>query len=133
MIPVSSCAGGGSATPAAYPGRHAGRLRSVTSVDWPSNPALGSPRVRRWFAAAGVLVGMLACSAAAQAEIPAALKSSCQVRTAAPGYTFERCDDGNTTTFGRTPNVGGVRGIRVPAKYDGFEGLPPKAADATSV
>jgi len=76
---------------------------------------------------------MLACAAAAQAEIPAALKSSCVVRTAAPGYTFEYCNDGNTTTFGRTPNVGGVRGVRVPAKYDGFEGLPPKAADATSV
>ena len=43
------------------------------------------------------------------------------------------CDDGNTPTFGRTPNVGGVRGVRVPAKYDGFEGLPAKAADATRV
>jgi len=76
---------------------------------------------------------MLACTGTAQAEIPATLKSSCQVRTAAPGYTFEFCNDGNTPTFGRTPNVGGVRGVRVPARYDGYQGLPAKAADATSV
>jgi dienelactone hydrolase len=76
---------------------------------------------------------MLAGATTAQAEIPAALKSSCQVRTAAPGYTFEFCSDGNTPTYGRTPNVGGVRGVRVPAKYDGFDHLPAMAADATSV
>jgi dienelactone hydrolase len=76
---------------------------------------------------------MLACAAPASAEIPAGLKTSCTLRTAHPGYTFEHCNDGNTPTFGRTPNTGGVRGVRVPAKYDGFEALPSKAADATSV
>ena len=73
---------------------------------------------------------MLACAAAAQAEIPASLKADCQTRTPQPGYTFEFCTDGYTATFGRTPNIGGVRGVRVPAKYDGYEGLPAKAADA---
>ncbi len=76
---------------------------------------------------------MLAWGAAAHAQIPAALKTACQPRTAQAGYTYEHCTDGNAPTFGRTPNVGGVRGVRVPAKYDGFEGLPAKAADATSV
>ena len=35
--------------------------------------------------------------------------------------------------FGRTANVGGIAGVRVPAKYDGFDGLPAKASDATTV
>ena len=35
--------------------------------------------------------------------------------------------------FGRTANIGGIAGVRVPAKYDGFDGLPAKASDATSV
>ncbi len=76
---------------------------------------------------------MLAWAGSADAQIPAALKAGCQPRTAQAGYTYELCTDGNTPTFGRTANNGGVRGVRVPAKYDGFEGLPAKAADATSV
>ena len=76
---------------------------------------------------------MTAGAGTAQGEVPEGLKSSCVTRTPATGYSYRFCNDGNTTTFGRTPNVGGVRGIRVPAKYDGYEGLPAKAADATSV
>ena len=75
---------------------------------------------------------MLACSATAYAQIPASLKA-CQERTAAPGYTYEICSDGNTPTFGRTANNGGVSGVRVPAKYDGFEALPAKSGDAALV
>jgi dienelactone hydrolase len=76
---------------------------------------------------------MLMGAATAQGEIPQGLKSACVTRTPHPGYSYQSCNDGNPPTFGRTPNVGGVRGVRVPAKYDGFEGLPAKAADATSV
>ncbi|MGH2979862.1 MAG: CocE/NonD family hydrolase C-terminal non-catalytic domain-containing protein [Solirubrobacterales bacterium] len=89
--------------------------------------------MRRWFAAAGVAFAMLAGAATAQGEVPDGLKSACVSRTPHPGYSFQFCTDGNTPTFGRTANNGGVRGIRVPASYDGFEGLPAKAADATSV
>ena len=67
--------------------------------------------MRGWFAAAGIAVGMLGFTASAQAEIPTTLKSSCQVRTAAPGYSYEFCNDG-PPTFGRTPNIGGVRAFR---------------------
>jgi X-Pro dipeptidyl-peptidase C-terminal non-catalytic domain/X-Pro dipeptidyl-peptidase (S15 family) len=77
-------------------------------------------------------VGMLACSASAQAEIPASLKTACQARAPHPGYSFQYCNDGNQPTSGRIPNIGGVRGVRVPAKYDGFDALPPKSADAAS-
>ena len=76
---------------------------------------------------------MLAWAGSAHAQIPADLKAACQSRTAEVGYTYQFCSDGNTPTFGRTANVGGVRGVRVPAKYDGFDGLPVKAADAASV
>jgi hypothetical protein len=75
---------------------------------------------------------MLACSASAQAEIPASLKTACQARAPHPGYSFQYCNDGNQPTSGRIPNIGGVRGVRVPAKYDGFDALPPKSADAAS-
>jgi dienelactone hydrolase len=70
---------------------------------------------------------------AAQAEIPDSLKSSCVTRTPHAGYSYQFCDDGLPPVAGRTPNVGGVNAVRVPAKYDGFEALPPKAADATTV
>jgi hypothetical protein len=76
---------------------------------------------------------MLAPGGTAGAQIPADLKSGCELRTAQAGYTYEFCTDGTTPTYGRTANDGGVRGVRVPAKYAGFEGLPAKAADATSV
>jgi dienelactone hydrolase len=90
-------------------------------------------QVRNWFAAAGVAFAMMAGAGTAQGEIPDSLKSACVERTPHPGYSFRYCNDGNATTFGRAPNIGGVRGVRVPAKYDGFEGLPAKALDATSV
>src|SRR6187200_121101 len=76
---------------------------------------------------------MLACAGSAQAQIPANLTGSCTPRTPQAGYSFELCTDGNTPVFGRTANVGGIAGVRVPAKYDGFDGLPAKASDATSV
>jgi dienelactone hydrolase len=76
---------------------------------------------------------MLAGATTAQGQVPESLKSSCAERTAAAGYTYLYCNDGNTPSFGRTPNPGGTLGIRVPAKYAGFKRLPAKAADATTV
>jgi hypothetical protein len=76
---------------------------------------------------------MLACAGSAQAQIPASLTGGCTPRTPQAGYSFDLCTDGNTPVHGRTPNVGGIAGVRVPAKYDGFDGLPAKASDATSV
>ncbi len=76
---------------------------------------------------------MLACAVPASAQIPDSLKAGCQPRTPAPGYSFELCTDGNTTVFGRTANVGGVSGVRVPAKYNGFDALPGQASDAATV
>ena len=76
---------------------------------------------------------MLACAAAAQAEIPGEPEG--ELRGRARRSRATRSSSATTATrrpFGRTPNVGGVSGVRVPAKYDGFEGLPAKAADATS-
>jgi X-Pro dipeptidyl-peptidase-like protein/prolyl oligopeptidase family protein len=69
----------------------------------------------------------------AQASIPTSLKSNCPLRTPHPGYSFKQCDDGTPPVAGVTPNVGGVSAVRVPAKYDGYEGLPAKAADAASM
>ncbi len=79
---------------------------------------------------------MLACAAGASpaaGQVPPGLKASCSPRTAQAGYTYEFCTDGNTPVNGRTANVGGIKGVRVPAKYDGFEGLPTQASDATTV
>jgi dienelactone hydrolase len=76
---------------------------------------------------------MLACASSAAGEIPASLKAGCTVRTPEPGYSFELCNDGGAPVFGGAPNVGGIKAVRVPAKYDGFEGLPAQAADATTV
>jgi predicted acyl esterase len=74
-----------------------------------------------------------AVAPAAHAEVPASLEASCTEQTPHPGYSYRFCDDGVPPVAGTTPNVGGVSAIRVPAKYDGFEGLPPKAGDAGSV
>src|SRR5437879_3788654 len=84
-------------------------------------------------AAFAALVALLVSSSAAQADIPASLKASCTLQTAAPGHSYQFCNDGLPPTSGTSPNVGGVNAVLVPAKYDGWEGLPPKAADATSV
>jgi X-Pro dipeptidyl-peptidase C-terminal non-catalytic domain len=69
----------------------------------------------------------------ASADVPASLKASCSPRDPAPGYTFTMCNDGTPPVAGRTPNVGAVKAVPVPAKYDGFEGLPAKAADAATL
>jgi hypothetical protein len=76
---------------------------------------------------------VVAFAPAASAAIPDSLKTSCSSRSPAPGYSFELCDDGAPPTAGVTPNAGGVNAVLVPAKYDGWEGLPPKAADAANV
>jgi hypothetical protein len=76
------------------------------------------------------LIGALAIAPGAQAEIPASLKSSCLSTTPHPGYSYQFCDDGLPPVAGRTPNIGGINAVRVPAKYDGFEALPRKSADA---
>src|SRR2546425_4608767 len=78
-------------------------------------------------------VVLLVGASAANGEIPDSLKAACSLRNPEPGYTFEMCNDGIPPVAGRTPNIGAVRAVRVPAKYDGWEGLPPKAADAASI
>src|SRR2546425_5050727 len=82
------------------------------------------------------LVGVLALVASgsvARAQIPASLKSSCALQNPEPGYSFLFCDDGVPATGGTTANPGGTSAVLVPAKYDGWEGLPPKSADASSM
>jgi hypothetical protein len=63
------------------------------------------------------------------------LKASCQQRDAADGDTgngvtlaYVFCDDGVPDVGGRTPNVGAIKAVAVPQRYDGFAGLPPKIA-----
>ena len=63
----------------------------------------------------------------------ASLKASCAVRDAADGdagngvaLAYRFCDDGVPPVGGRQPNVGAVRAVTVPQRYDGHAGLPPK-------
>jgi dienelactone hydrolase len=79
------------------------------------------------------LISALAIVPGAQAQVPDSLKSSCLSKTPHPGYSYQFCDDGLPPVAGRTPNLGGINAVRVPAKYNGFEALPPKSAGATSV
>jgi X-Pro dipeptidyl-peptidase (S15 family)/X-Pro dipeptidyl-peptidase C-terminal non-catalytic domain len=88
--------------------------------------------MRGSLAAGGVMVAMLAGAGAAHAEVPDSLKSSCITQTPHPGYSFKFCNDGLPPVAGLVPNVGAVNAVRVPAKYAGFEELPPKAADAAT-
>jgi acetyl esterase/lipase len=76
----------------------------------------------------------------ASAAIPQSLRDACERRDAADGdpangatlpYWF--CDDGVPAAGGRDPNIGGLAAVTVPAAYQGFEGLPAKAADAGAV
>jgi dienelactone hydrolase len=76
---------------------------------------------------------MLFGAAGASAEIPASLKAGCFTLNPHPGYSFQQCSDGLPPVAGRTANIGGVNAVRVPAKYDGYEALPPKSADAASM
>jgi hypothetical protein len=76
---------------------------------------------------------MLVGGGTANAEIPASLKSACFTLTPHPGYSYQQCTDGTPPVAGRTPNIGGVSAVRVPAKYDGYEGLPAKSSDAADM
>jgi hypothetical protein len=76
---------------------------------------------------------MLVATSAAYGEVPDSLKAGCTTLTPHPGYSYKFCTDGVPPVAGTTPNIGGVSAVRVPAKYDGWEGLPPKAADAASM
>ena len=67
---------------------------------------------------------LVAAPAAAQAAIPASLKSSCVTRTPHPGLLVQFCDDGLPNAGGPVANPGGVAAVTVPAKYDGYSGLP---------
>jgi dienelactone hydrolase len=69
----------------------------------------------------------------AQAAIPASLKSACATQTPHTGYSYKFCDDGLPPSGGTTPNAAGTNAVEVPAKYEGFVGLPEKASDATNV
>ncbi|MGI8633434.1 MAG: hypothetical protein ACR2NA_12945 [Solirubrobacterales bacterium] len=86
--------------------------------------------IRALLGAALLVVAMGAPSA--QAAIPQTLKDACETQTAAPGYEYRFCDDGVPDFGGRDPNPTGAKAITVPAKYDGFAGLPAKAADAAT-
>jgi predicted acyl esterase len=92
--------------------------------------------VRR-VALATAATAALALGAATPASADlASLKASCQPRDAADGDTgngpnvlpFVFCDDGVPDVGGRTPNVGALKAVAVPQRYDGFAGLPPKIA-----
>lgn len=80
-----------------------------------------------------VLAALVVGAQVAEAQIPASLKASCVLRQPAPGFSYSFCDDGVPAFGGVTPNVGGASAVLVPAKYDGFAGLPSKSADASSV
>ena len=79
-------------------------------------------------AAIAALALALAWAAPASANLES-LKASCQPRNAAPDgslpYVF--CDDGIPPAGGTTPNHGPVRAVAVPQRYQGWQGLPPKA------
>ena len=77
----------------------------------------------------------LAGAGTAKAAIPATLHApaNCPQTVPAPGFAFHKCDDGVPAEGGRTPNPDGASAVTVPAKYDGYLGLPGKAPGATSV
>jgi dienelactone hydrolase len=88
---------------------------------------------RRIVSIVAAIAAMVAWTSTAQAEIPQSLKSSCTLKTPAPGYSYQFCDDGVPSAGGTTPNIGGASAVRVPAKYDGWQGLPPKSPDAAGM
>jgi hypothetical protein len=81
----------------------------------------------------GALFTLSLGTASAQAAIPATLKSSCTTMTAAPGHSYKFCNDGLPPSAGVVPNPDGTSAVEVPAKYQGFQGLPPKAPDAATM
>jgi dienelactone hydrolase len=94
----------------------------------------------RSVAVLSTLLAMFAWTPVAQA-VPdplASLKLSCSDQAPHPSYSYEFCDDGLPPSGGTSPNQSGANAIKVPAKYqatngDDWTGLPPKAADATTM
>lgn len=82
--------------------------------------------------AVGVGVGIGAAPAAA--AIPASLsdRANCTEHVEG-GLDYWFCDDGVPEAGGTRPNHSGARAVTVPARYDGYVGLPAKAADAGAV
>ncbi len=76
--------------------------------------------VRRAVAVAALATLVAALAPAGASADLASLKAECRD---ADGVRL--CDDGVPDAGGRTPNVGGVKAIEVPAAYAGFRGLPP--------
>ena len=76
---------------------------------------------------------MLGGASSSQAEVPDSLKNACTTQNPHPGYSYRFCSDGVPSFAGTVPNIGGVQAVRVPAKYSGWEGLPPKAPDAATM
>ena len=75
----------------------------------------------------------LLCAGSAEAAIPTSLKSACTNQTPHAGFSYSFCDDGLPPSGGTTPNPAGTSAVEVPARYEGFAGLPDKSEDATDV
>ncbi len=79
------------------------------------------------------MLALLVAAPVARADLPS-LKAACQARDAldddaANGVQlpYRFCDDGVPDAGGREPNVGAVKAVAVPQRYEGIEGLPDKA------
>ena len=79
------------------------------------------------------MAALLVITSAAYGEVPNSLKAGCTTQIPHPGYSYKFCTDGIPPVAGLVPNIGGVSAVRVPAKYDGWEGLPPKAPGAATM
>ena len=100
---------------------------------------------RKTFPGLIVLVSLLGGLIVAAGATPASadlasLKAACVQKDALDNdtsngltlpYTF--CDDGIPPTGGTEPNEGAVSAVPVPAKYEGYVGLPAKASDAATM
>jgi dienelactone hydrolase len=83
--------------------------------------------VRRAVAVAALATLVAALAPAAASADLASLKAACKDTDG-----VRVCDDGVPDAGGRTPNVGGLKAIEVPAAYAGFRGLPPADAAAAA-
>jgi hypothetical protein len=70
---------------------------------------------------------------AAHATIPQSLKDACTTQSPHAGYSYKLCDDGIPLAGGIVPNLDGAAAVTVPAKYEGYTGLPEKASDAADM
>jgi hypothetical protein len=90
----------------------------------------------RLIAALPLLASVCALAGAGPAAADVgSLKSACIKRDAADGNTgngvrlpYLFCDDGLPSAGGRTANAGAMKALAVPERYDGFAGLPKRAA-----